>query len=98
MAELLGCKSYAECRARTRMVKTPERTAQFYSDLTAMISELDPAYRRAIGLGPDERVAETALKPVEMRARERLGLASPDSWLDYFEVEPTFARLATFSY
>lgn len=93
MAELLGCTSYAECRARTRMVQTPERTAKFYSDLTAMIDELDPPYRRAIGLGPNDRVPEPALKSTEMRARERLGLTSPDPWLDYFEVGPTFERL-----
>lgn len=93
MAELLGCGSYAECAARTRMVGTSARTAKFLADLTAMIDALGPSYLTALGATRDARWGEADVRFVEGQARERMGQTDPAAWLPYLETGPTLDRI-----
>lgn len=93
IAELRGCGSYADCVARTQMVQTTARTTAFSKEMVSMIGDLDRTYRVAVGLTASERIPETSIRSVEAKARDRLGVARPDPWFAYFDVEPTLERL-----
>lgn len=89
MAGLLGCGTYAHCRARTRMVGTSERTAQFLDQMAALAADNDERYRAIVELQPGARIPEGDIRHVELRR----GAADPATWLGALPIESLLERL-----